>query len=265
MDYYDIYYAPIGLEYTGRFSYFVPGRTHRYIRTIAAASLDEVYRRMQAEQWSPNGEATPLIRATGVRHTSMSVGDVVVARKGGKAWKCASLRWDQIEMRLAPELEAQAIGLVACSKSKLDHPAPARELYQGTLFQRASAYAERVCGTWYILSAKHGLVEPDKILEPYDVHLQDLTPEDRTGWAMRSMREIALIREYAHVDPQQPAAKTLAKLYSHRWLVLAGRQYRELVVPNLPGQVLVPLGGLGIGEQIAWLSARLMELERKEE
>jgi len=40
--------------------------------------LEHVFAHMQAEEWSPDGEARPLIEAKGLRHTSMSVGDVVV-------------------------------------------------------------------------------------------------------------------------------------------------------------------------------------------
>jgi hypothetical protein len=33
--------------------------------------------KFQGENWSPNGEARPIIRAMGITHTSMSVGDCV--------------------------------------------------------------------------------------------------------------------------------------------------------------------------------------------
>jgi hypothetical protein len=40
--------------------------------------LDQIYKHMQAENWSPHGEARPLIENRGLNHTSMSVGDVIV-------------------------------------------------------------------------------------------------------------------------------------------------------------------------------------------
>jgi len=52
-------------------------KTHTLLTVIEAASLDCVFYDMQAEQWSPNGEARDLIRAKGLTHTSMSVGDVI--------------------------------------------------------------------------------------------------------------------------------------------------------------------------------------------
>jgi hypothetical protein len=39
--------------------------------------LEEVFFLMQGEQWSPNGEARELIELLGLRHTSMSVGDLI--------------------------------------------------------------------------------------------------------------------------------------------------------------------------------------------
>jgi hypothetical protein len=58
------------------------------------------------------------------------------------------------------------VGLVACSRLKADRPAPARELYVSPLFRAARAYAERRHGPgrWFILSAHHGLVDPDTVL-----------------------------------------------------------------------------------------------------
>jgi hypothetical protein len=51
--------------------------THTKLITIEAGDLDEVWARMQAECWSPSGEARPLIEEKELNHTSMSVGDVI--------------------------------------------------------------------------------------------------------------------------------------------------------------------------------------------
>ena len=37
------------------------------------------------------------------------------------------------------------------------------------LFRGWRECVEQTCDAWYVLSAKHGLVEPDRILEPYDL------------------------------------------------------------------------------------------------
>jgi hypothetical protein len=65
------------------------------------------------------------------------------------------------------------VGLVGCVKSKQSQAAPARELYVSPLFRGRRAWVERTCDRWFILSAKHGLVEPDRVLAPYDEILMD--------------------------------------------------------------------------------------------
>jgi len=44
--------------------------------------LEALYRQMQGENWSPNGEARELIENKGLNHTSMRVGDVIAAPIG---------------------------------------------------------------------------------------------------------------------------------------------------------------------------------------
>jgi len=155
---------------------------------------------------------------------------------------------------LVLELEAQRqrprkIGLVACSRTKADHAAPARDLYQGALFRASAAYAEEVCDEWYILSAKHGLVSPDTILEPYDESLYDLSAAERREWG------VDILVALGH-------AGCLSPRYPISWLVLAGKRYRECFVPGLMGEIVeIPLAGMGIGQQIAWMQDVAMEVQ----
>jgi hypothetical protein len=51
--------------------------SHVMLRQIEADNMDHVFRLMQGEIWSPNGEARDLIQKMGLHHTSMSVGDVI--------------------------------------------------------------------------------------------------------------------------------------------------------------------------------------------
>jgi hypothetical protein len=139
---------------------------------------------------------------------------------------------------------AMKVGLVACGARKLAHPAPARALYTGTLFRLASAYANRVCDRWYILSGLHGLVSPCEVLTPYDLSLGDTPVVCRWAWSRGVFDDLRALG----LDNGNT-----------RWLVLAGWAYREFLVPCLPGPVEVPLAGLGIGQQIARLKRMLVE------
>lgn len=51
--------------------------THVLLGKIQEKNLDKIFGMMQGEMWSPEGEARSLIQSKGLRHTSMSVGDVI--------------------------------------------------------------------------------------------------------------------------------------------------------------------------------------------
>lgn len=51
--------------------------THACVGTLDVDDPGEVWVMMQGESWSPEGEANAFIRALGLQHTSMSVGDIV--------------------------------------------------------------------------------------------------------------------------------------------------------------------------------------------
>ncbi len=70
-------------------------KTHAFVRRVKAMKREEVFGAMQGENWSPNGEARPLIEKKGLRHTSMSVNDVV-RDPDGSYWQCLYLGWRQL-------------------------------------------------------------------------------------------------------------------------------------------------------------------------
>src|SRR4051794_13170880 len=108
------------------------------------------------------------------------------------------------------------IGLVACGKTKLPVAALAQDLYQGALFKKASAYCERTYDRWFILSAKYGLLDPDRVIEPYDRTLKTMTREERVGWAAKVLEQIAAVN-----------------LPDATYFFHAGQRYREFLVGNL--------------------------------
>jgi cytoplasmic iron level regulating protein YaaA (DUF328/UPF0246 family) len=122
--------------------------------------------------------------------------------------------------------------LIACSAAKLDHAAPAAQLYTGQAFRLAMAAAARAGADVLILSAMHGAVEPTDILAPYDRALSKMSRQLRTDWAQR-------------------AAMQLLPHYGRRIVVLAGKHYAQALAgfPN----VSLPLRGQGIGQQLATL------------
>lgn len=93
--------------------------------------------------------------------------------------------------------------VVPCGANKLDQPAPARDLYTGSYFREVLAGAEAeaaattdalgVAVRVMILSAAHGLVDLDDVLDPYDITM--------TGPASVSVDRLALqLRDLAVDD-----------------------------------------------------------------
>lgn len=129
----------------------------------------------------------------------------------------------------------RTVVLVGCGSAKRDEPAPARDLYTSTYFRLKREYAETVGDAWYVLSAEHGVVPPDRVLEPYDLSAADLTSEGRDEWA----RDVVDALE-GRVGPDDEL------------VVLAGRDY-VLPLRRRGLSFARPLEGLGIGEQMGWL------------
>ncbi|HWL78028.1 DUF6884 domain-containing protein [Microbacterium sp.] len=134
------------------------------------------------------------------------------------------------------------IGLVGCAAQKLQRPAPARDLYVSQLFRKASAYAQATCDVWFILSAKHHLVHPDEVLDPYNVRLGDkVTGPPIWDWATETARQIE---------------EAAAAFDDPHLVVLAGEQYQTIRWrTTLP--IDIPMKGLGIGEQLGFLTREL--------
>ena len=83
------------------------------------------------------------------------------------------------------------IALVSCGKAKLDHAAPAEELYTGNLFRAAFEYCKaRYWPMVYIVSARYGLLPPGQVVDPYDLTLTDLPNDSRIRWGRRVISDL---------------------------------------------------------------------------
>ena len=80
--------------------------------------------------------------------------------------------------------------LVGCVKGKHAARSAAKDLYNSPLWRCRRAYAESLGRPWYILSAQHGLLDPDKHIDPYDLALRDLAAEARWTWSARVLEEL---------------------------------------------------------------------------
>ncbi len=136
------------------------------------------------------------------------------------------------------------IGLVGCTSRKLDNAAPARELYAASpIFRGRRDYVAKSSQSWFILSAKHHLVAPDKVLEPYDVTLRSATTSGKRDWARVVLHELE---------------GRLGDLGSYEFEIHAGADYRNFgLVQGLRDRgatVTVPAEGVGLFDLTAFYS-----------
>ena len=134
------------------------------------------------------------------------------------------------------------VGLVSCTKSKRGEPAVPRLLYdESAYFRKASRYCEKHHDDWFILSAKHHLLDPDRPpISPYDQSLATASVETRRKWAHKvqaALGERALLNEDTTL------------------VVHAGKSYYRELLPLLdsyPVEIHIPTEGLTFGETLSW-------------
>ena len=154
--------------------------------------------------------------------------------------------------------EVARYAFIGCGKSKKDGVHPARELYDSNYAHLKRDYAERYCEGYSILSAKHGPVAPTEWIESYNTTLRDAgdsemeTYRDRVyemlSWNERNdvwlgYDQVVVLAGSAYIEPIRPLLDEL-----------------EACIPELT--VHYPFEDTnGIGEQMAWLRAKIDEYD----
>ncbi len=133
------------------------------------------------------------------------------------------------------------IVLISCVSKKLDCKAKAKNIYISNLFKKNIKYAgslnpDRI----YILSAKHGLLNLNKEIKPYDQTLNRMHSESIKKWAHKVLRNL----------------KKVADLNNDEFIFLAGEKYRKYLIPFIKNYE-IPMKGLPIGKQLKFLKDKL--------
>jgi len=143
--------------------------------------------------------------------------------------------------------------LISCGKSKRDAASPARDLYTGGLFRAARAHAEALGHPWAILSARHGLVLPDQVIEPYE---QRLSADRAEIWAGLVSAQSQTWAGMLGLRCRGPEAGNRCRIWdAATWEIHAGRDYTDPLMGRLTRSqwtVEAPLAGLQVGERLAW-------------
>lgn len=134
------------------------------------------------------------------------------------------------------------VTLIQCTDGKYDTTAKAGDIYEASPYYRAMRRWAKARGDpWFILSAKHGLLDPETVIEPYD----------ERGLNEQQAEEIAT---------------ELADRGFNTAHVTAGRDYTDPLVPALERQgvsVVNHFAGCRIGERRRELRQATRELENE--
>lgn len=132
------------------------------------------------------------------------------------------------------------IVLISCVKSKMDRPAKAKDLYTSPYFKYNLAYAYKLKpDSIFILSAKYGLVELDQVIAPYEKTLKNMPAREKKAWAEQVLASL----------------RKRASLKADYFIILAGNDYRENLIPELC-HYEVPFIGLDLFQQLHELKRR---------
>lgn len=159
------------------------------------------------------------------------------------------------QLALRATSEVQALGpsnchaLISCSKSKGGHRDLARNMYVSSLYRKSVMAAQAWGLSFSILSAKYGLLDPDQVIEPYELTLKGASKEFKSEWACK-------------VDAQIRVSIDTKK----HLIVLAGDDYYAPLIEagmKSPLNFLAPMRGLSLGNRLAFLNQTIRIPKRR--
>ena len=139
------------------------------------------------------------------------------------------------------------IALISCVSQKAAFPSKCKDLYISPLFKKTWEYnvkVDRPEGV-FILSALHGLIKYDKVIEPYDKTLLDMSKEEALEWAEKVKKQI--------IETFETNGR---KLEDYNFKIYAGSKYYENLLDFFPNKELV-FGKLPIGKRLGALTSAL--------
>lgn len=186
-------------------------------------------------EWCSTGKRAKVWR-TLIEKTAAKV-------QGGKLPREREISYTVIIEFFVREALATVVAVVACAQVKAPvASAAAQDLYASSTFRMARAAAQKLGqGSWAILSARYGLLEPTTVIETYEAALPTMPVAARREWAQR-------------VAAQIEAAVVGVRTH---FVVIAGSAYRAAfeaiqVFGSSAVQWECPVAGLEIGELRGW-------------
>ena len=142
-----------------------------------------------------------------------------------------------------------SIVILSCTKSKLDKPSQAQDLYSASpMFKKTLEYGKSLKpDKMYILSAKHFLVPLNKVLVPYDKTLKEMPKDEKDAWGEKVISQM------------KSAGINLEK---DKFIFLTGSEYMKPLLKYIPeSNIEKPMDGRRMGERLQWLNSQIKKLQ----
>ena len=138
----------------------------------------------------------------------------------------------------------KTIALISCGKKKSLNATEAQFLYTSPLFRKTLKYAETILrpDRIFILSAKHGLLKLDEVIEPYNETLKDKKREEQKIWANKIISQL----------------KSECDIEKDKFIILAGHDYYQDLAKSLPN-IDIHFKNLDLFKRTALLTRKLNE------
>lgn len=139
------------------------------------------------------------------------------------------------------------IALISCVSQKTPIKNKVKDLYISPLFKKTWEYnvkVDRPDGV-FILSALHGLIKYDQVIDPYDKTLLDMSKEEALEWA-----------EKVKVQLKNTFETNGRSLDDYNFKIYAGSKYYENLLDFFPNKELV-FGKLPIGKRLGALTSAI--------
>ena len=215
------------------------------------ANQTDTSTRSQARAWQSAGYKVDAIQLTG--KDSWVWFRSVSPAQTGRSKQVAGIATGEVPRitnattRPDDQVCQSTIYLVSCVSTKRQSRSPARDMYISDWFIKARNYVQSKQRPWFILSAKYGLLHPDRVITPYEMTLKNMKVSERKVWAEKVIRQM---------DKMLPDAE--------RIVLLAGQDYRQFLLDHLNTRascIDIPMAGMRIGEQKQWLAARVRDAQ----
>ena len=112
-------------------------------------------------------------------------------------------------------------GIISCGRSKLSHPAAARDIYTSGRFKMLRDTMERIPIPYLILSAKHGFLKPGTIISPYD-----------TSWDSPDHITVETLKDQIDLIPAGRLVIVAVMSYDYRDRIIEALQDRDDLTIN---------------------------------